>query len=153
MISHTSRTRLTRALLVVGVLAIGGGTARAQDNPYSLVEGWAQLPAGMQWGPVVSVSTDAQGNVWAFHRADPPILKFAPTGKLLASFGSAMFVQAHGLFVDRTGNVWVTDAQGKDGKGHQVFKFSPDGKALMTIGTAGLAGESQDTFNGPTAIR
>jgi hypothetical protein len=48
-----------------------------------------------------------------------------------------MFVLPHGLSVDRAGNVWVTDGVGKDGKGHQVFKFSPDGKLLLTLGKAG----------------
>ena len=49
-------------------------------------------------------------------------------GKLLRSFGADMFVFPHGITVDKDGNVWVTDGQGKDGKGHQVFKFSPKGK-------------------------
>jgi len=35
--------------------------------------------------------------------------------------------------------VWITDGQGKEGKGHQVFKFSPDGKVLMTLGKAAWA--------------
>ena len=63
-----------------------------------------------------------------------------------------MFVQPHGMTVDREGNVWVTDAQTKDGKGQQVFKFSPDGKVLMTLGKAGVAGEGPDTFNGPSDV-
>src|SRR6202011_4445255 len=37
-------------------------------------------------------------------------------------------------------------------KGHQVFNFSPDGKVLMTLGKAGVAGESPDTFNAPSAV-
>ena len=48
-----------------------------------------------------------------------------------------MFVFPHGATVDRDGNLWVTDARGEDGKGHQVFKFDPDGKVLMTLGKAG----------------
>ena len=52
-----------------------------------------------------------------------------------------MFVQAHGLAIDRGGNIWVTDAQGKDGKGQQVFKYSQEGKLLMTLGKAGVAGD------------
>jgi len=33
-----------------------------------------------------------------------------------------------------------------------VFKFSPDGKVLMTLGKAGVAGDGPDTFNAPSAI-
>ena len=34
-----------------------------------------------------------------------------------------MFIFPHGATVDREGNLWVTDSQVRDGKGHQVFKF------------------------------
>src|SRR6185437_16190589 len=50
------------------------------------------------------------------------------------------------------GNVWVTDDQGKDGKGQQVIKFSPDGKVLMKLGKAGVAGSGLDEFNQPTDV-
>jgi sugar lactone lactonase YvrE len=47
--------------------------------------------------------------------------------------------------------VWVTDDQAKDGKGLQVFKFSADGKVLMTLGKKGVAGEGSDAFGAPTS--
>jgi sugar lactone lactonase YvrE len=58
----------------------------------------------------------------------------------------------HALHIDKDGNIWVTDGQGKDGKGHQVTKFSPDGKVLMTLGKAGVAGDGPETFNQPSAL-
>jgi hypothetical protein len=54
--------------------------------------------------------------------------------------------------VDRDGNVWVTDADGKDGKGHRVVKFSANGKVLLTLGKAGVAGDGPDTFNRPSDV-
>jgi DNA-binding beta-propeller fold protein YncE len=63
-----------------------------------------------------------------------------------------MFVFPHGIHVDRDGNIWVTDGLGMDGKGQQVFKFSPDRKVLMTLGKAGIAGDGPDTFNKPSAV-
>ena len=51
-----------------------------------------------------------------------------------------------------TDNVWVTDGLGRNGKGHQVFKFSPDGKVLLTLGKAGVAGSGTDEFNAPSAV-
>jgi sugar lactone lactonase YvrE len=63
-----------------------------------------------------------------------------------------MFVQAHGITVDRNGDVWVTDAMMTEGKGNQVFKFSPDGKLLMTLGKAGVAGGGNDVFSGPADV-
>jgi DNA-binding beta-propeller fold protein YncE len=41
---------------------------------------------------------------------------------------------------------------GKGGKGQQVFKFSPGGKILITLGEAGVAGAGPDTFNGPSGV-
>jgi DNA-binding beta-propeller fold protein YncE len=86
-----------------------------------------------------------------------PVLKFdQASGKLLASFGAGLMVFPHGIHVDRDGNVWVTDGQdnlprrrpgqpadaplppGPDKVvGHQVFKFSPEGKLLLTLGKPG----------------
>ena len=72
-----------------------------------------------------------------------------------------MFILPHGIFADKDGNVWVTDGvggmatsddAGKHGKGHQIFKFSPDGKVLMTLGKAGVPGNTRDTFNRPSAV-
>jgi sugar lactone lactonase YvrE len=71
---------------------------------------------------------------------------------MLKNFGAGLFVYPHGLWVDKDGNVWVTDARGAAGKGQQVIKFSPDGKILMRLGKAGVQGLAPDTFNGPCAI-
>jgi sugar lactone lactonase YvrE len=56
-----------------------------------------------------------------------------------------MFKTTHFLRTDRDGNVWVTDRGD-----HQVFKFTPEGKLLMTLGRKGVVGdnESRDAFNG-----
>jgi sugar lactone lactonase YvrE len=63
-----------------------------------------------------------------------------------------MFNYPHGIFVDRDDNVWVSDGRGKNGKGHTVMKFSPEGKLLMTLGKPGVAGDGPDTFNAPSDI-
>jgi sugar lactone lactonase YvrE len=108
------------------------------------------------------VDIDRDGkSVWVAERCganscagknDPPILKFDASGNLARSFGEGMFIFPHGICVDKDGNIWVTDGQAKDGKGHQVFKFSPDGKVLMTLGKAGVAGDGPDTFNQPNDV-
>ena len=74
----------------------------------------------------------------------------------LESFGAGLFAWPHGIFVDHDGNVWVTDAVGyapvPDGWGHVVYKFSPEGELLMTLGQRGVAGDGPDTFNKPSAV-
>jgi sugar lactone lactonase YvrE len=76
-------------------------------------------------------------------------MKFDSTGALVTSFGAGLLLSPHGIDVDRNGNVWVTDCactgasvQAHDStRGHQVFKFSPAGKLLLTLGAAGGARE------------
>ena len=60
----------------------------------------------------------------------------------------------HGLHVDRSGNVWVTDGGvSKDGtKGLQVIKLSPDGKVLLRLGTAGQRGNDESHFQSPSDV-
>src|SRR5271168_4274442 len=132
-----SRLQMLKCTLLAVTLtgaAYAAADVSATNNlpdPYRPIENWAQLPSGVEWGQVIGVQPDPHGNVWVFHRSDPAILEFDASGKFLKSFGAGMFVQPHGLAIDREGNVWVTDASAKDGKGQQVFKFSPDGKVLM----------------------
>jgi len=143
-------------------------------NPYRAIENWGKLPDGRVWGSTSAIDIDPDGtSVWVGERCGvfappsqmkpgmpfacdgsnlPPILKFDSAGNLVKSFGTGLLLFPHGLHVDREGNVWVTDGLGKDGKGHQVFKFSPEGKVLMTLGKAGVAGSGLDEFNAPSAV-
>ena len=120
-----------------------------RPNPYRRDANWAQLPAGLKWGAVIGAEPGPDGNVYVVHRCfenscagrpEPPILKFDPSGKLLKSWGSGAYIFPHGLHVDDQGSVWVTDAQGSGGIGHQVFKYDRDGKLLLTLGVAGQQG-------------
>src|SRR5947199_5907653 len=108
--SDPLRAKFTRVALLIAAVIACAAAVHAQDNPYRVAEGWPQLPGGMKWAGVISVDTDARGNIWVFHRSDPTILEFDPSGKLIKSFGTGMFVQPHGMTLDREGNIWVTDA-------------------------------------------
>ena len=86
-------------------------------------------------------------------------MQFDLDGNHLISFGANMFVRPHGVYVDHEGNVWVTDGEGpngedprRDGKGHQVFKFSPSGEVLMELGKPGVSGDGPYEFNQPSAV-
>ena len=79
-------------------------------------------------------------------------MKFDATGKVVANFGAGLINWPHGFYVDRDGNVWVTDGRADGGKGHTVTKFSPDGKLLMTLGKPGVAGNEPDSFNMPSDV-
>ena len=175
----TTRRVNATAMIVVAMIAAFGLSAWAQEsypppndlpNPYRMVRNWAQLPDARKWGSTSGVAISPEGNIWTYDRCGgnsctssnlAPILEFEPSGKFLKSFGAGIFIYPHGIFVDKDGNVWLTDGVGggatsddigKHGKGHQVFKFSPDGKILLTLGKAGVPGDGPDTFNRPSAV-
>ena len=166
-----------------GWVAAQGGNA--YPNPYqSPNEKFFQLPAGRVMGSTIGVELDRDGSsVWIYERcganattaggtADPtaarrktrrecedsdlaPILKFDASGKLVRSFGAKMIVHPHGIYVDRDGNVWVTDGERSTStpRGNQVFKFSPEGKLLLTLGKAGGGdGLTGPDFNQPSDV-
>ena len=144
-------------------------------NPYATLKDYFKLPEGRTWGSTSAVDIDRDGkSIWVAERCGkngcldrttgkmsdlPSVLKFDSSGKLVKSFGAGLLVFAHGIYVDRDDNVWVTDGQdngpvlpagaprapGPAGPppgatmGNQVFKFSPDGKILLTLGKPGGA--------------
>jgi hypothetical protein len=147
------------------VFAQDGATADKPNsnlpNPYKTVTGWAKLPDGWTWGATGGVAIDAAGNVWVLTRCgsdtcidtkQDPIMEFDKSGKFLKSFGTGLFATPHSLTIDGEGHLWVADYQAKAGKGMQVWEFSPDGKVLMTLGKAGIAGDGNDEFSQPAAV-
>jgi hypothetical protein len=154
--------RFASAVLLVLFVAVPshGIAAEGPPNPYN-EDGWAKLPDGRRWGSTGAVDVDRNGHVWVAERcggngcADnnvPPVVELDASGKFLKTFGAGIFVVPHGISVDREGNVWVTDQQGKGGKGHVVVKFSAEGKVLMTLGKPGVAGTTDDSFNQPSDV-
>src|SRR5256714_344608 len=164
MFGKRKALRIAAIATLVGVsgvvLAQTGAPTNNLPNNYQRVANWAKMPAGRFWGAAAGVAVDPDGkSVWVAERCAQnscagsnldPILKFDASGKLVKAFGRGMFVFPHGIGVDREGNVWVTDGQGKDGMGHQVIKFSPDGNVLMRLGKPGVAGPGDDTVQQPS---
>jgi DNA-binding beta-propeller fold protein YncE len=126
-----------------------------------------------------SVAVSARGTVIVLHRGAHPILEFEPDGRFVRSLADGLTISegkvaaipkanfapdrsrysavygppgctacgAHAVRVDPQGNIWIVDAAG-----HVVYKLTADGKELMRIGTRGVSGTSQTTFNLPTDV-
>ena len=152
---------------VVGSMALSAGRVQADDpnsapNPYHVVENWAKLPEGRAWGQAIGIDIDRDGtSLWVYDRCGgktcegskiAPIQKFDASGRQVVSFGSGLINWPHGLGVDGDGNVWVTDGRAGNDKGETAIKFSPDGRVLMTLGKAGVAGDAPGMLNGPSDI-
>lgn len=146
------------------------------------------LPNHWILGQTIGVSVDAQDNVWIIHRAGslepgevhattdpktarccapaPPILQYAPDGKLLASWGGPgdgyqWPANNHGITIDYKGNVWI-GGNGRVAQGglvetqvagvqsfndNVVLKFTQTGKFLLQIGKQASSKGSNDTAN------
>ncbi len=166
-------TRFWTHLLVLTVAS----TVFAQQNPpnpFVAGEPWGSMPEGRTWGSSSAIFPDRNidqgwtGRIWVAERCAgshcrnntlDPILLFEADGTLVRSFGSRMFIWPHGIHVDREGSVWVTDAvhTNCDSEvtahiGHQVHKFSQDGRLLMSLGTAGHRGGGTDAFSCPSDV-
>ena len=139
--------RIAAIALVVLSLA-GSALAQRPSDPALLVPQEAPamdyvavptavtLPDGVTMGATAAAAFDAKGHLWVLTRGAVAFFEFDDKGTYLRSFGDKLFTRAHGLRIDRDGNLWAGDVGA-----HTFRKFSRDGQVLLTIGTAGEAGE------------
>jgi DNA-binding beta-propeller fold protein YncE len=152
-------------LAATSATAAGAQSAAQPRNdlpqPYRTTRDWGELPPGVKWAAVTAIEPAPDGTIYVIHRCfenscagrpEAPILKFDANGKLLSSWGQGLFVFPHGATVDRDGNLWVTDAGGENGIGHQVLEFSPSGQVLMRLGQKGVSGSGPNLFDQPTDV-
>jgi sugar lactone lactonase YvrE len=148
------------------LLAQSAAPVNEAPNPYKTIADFFKMPAGRTWGSTSAVEIDKDGrSIWVAERCGAntclnsdldTVLKFDANGTLVRSFGKGLMIFPHGILVDRDGNVWVTDGQDNLPRpargaapdaplppapakviGQQVFKFSPEGKLLLTLGKPG----------------
>ncbi len=166
------RSTLVATLATLAVVMVPAESSAQHSNPYRALYGWAKLPEGRTLGVVAGIYLDPDGqHMWLMDRCGgnncagvdvDPILKFDLHGNLVTSLGKGLFGWPHGFFVDHDGNLWVTEgspageprgeAGFKLGRGHQVFKLSPEGEVLMTLGEAATPGDDETHFNGPSHV-
>lgn len=164
------------ASLTLESLAVVASSNRAQQavndlpNPYQSIDNHFKLSEGRWWESASGIDVDVDGrSIWIADRCAGdsctdsrlnPILQFDQSGNLVKRFGEKMFNLPHGIHVDRSGAVWVTDAKGPEarkpksqGKGHTVYKFAADGRLLLTLGIPGVAGDGRSgLLNEPSDV-
>jgi len=102
-------------------------------HKYEYVKNWAKLPEGISFSTSASLSIDSQDRLFIFLRsATHPIVVFDREGNLLNSWGEGMFGRAHGIHVGPDGFIYCADMGH-----HTVYKFTPEGKLLLTLGNKG----------------
>ena len=153
---------LSTAILIGGsnglLVAQGNNDPNATPNPYRMEEVPVEMPNGRKLGAPIGVEIDHSDGktLWLYERCGgntcvgstvEPVLKLDAGGNVVTGFGGGMVNWPHGFYVDRAGDVWITDGHAGDGKGHTVIKFSPQGKVLLTLGKPGQAGDASGMFD------
>ena len=144
--------------------------AAAQTVPQFTVDPFWPKPLPSNWilGQVASVAVDSKDHVWVLQRPRslsedekgatlkpprsnccapaPSVLEFDSDGNFVQGWGGPSNNpwpgREHGLYVDRKGFVWLSGNADTDSA---LFKFSADGKLVLTIGKLGPSGGSNDT--------
>jgi len=109
------------------------------DTPrYEVVAGWEQLPDGYTHLDVVGVAVDSRDRLFLLGRQQPRVLIYERDGTFVGSWGEGMFTErTHGLTIAPDDSVFIVD------EGEQVvYKFTPAGELLLTIGNKGVASDT-----------
>jgi hypothetical protein len=137
-----------------------------------------EMPNDWIMGSITAVFVDDQDHVWVTHlpetltpeetsavqeppiglccRPAPVVVEFDADGNVVQGWGdpttqdvSEFPRNAHGLFIDHLGNVWIGTY-----RHHRVMKFTRDGELLMQIGEYDVNGGSNDPslLGGPAGI-
>jgi sugar lactone lactonase YvrE len=114
---------------------------------YQVDPAWPKKPAHLKWAEMPGIAVDAQDRVYIYTRTDAPVQVYDAAGNFLHSWGQDVLKTgaAHHIKIDHDGNVWIADIVD-----HVVRKFTPEGKLLLTLGTAGVAGRDSTHMNKPT---
>jgi DNA-binding beta-propeller fold protein YncE len=144
-----------RVLLGLGLMS-GLALVHAADSKYPKVNtaiaytvdpAWPQKPSDARWEAVSGIAVDANDQIYVFTRGTPPVQMYDRSGKYLRGWGQDTIKSAHHIKVDPQGNIWAADIGH-----HTVFKFTPEGKLLLTLGTKGEPGRDRTHLNQPTDV-
>jgi DNA-binding beta-propeller fold protein YncE len=142
----------------------------AADPPQFQVDPFWPKPLPNNWllGQVASVAVGPDDHVWILQRPRsltddekgatlkpprnkccapaPSVMEFDADGTFIQGWGfpdiTPWVANEHGIHVDKAGFVWVA---GNNANDSAIFKYSKDGKPVLTIGKLGPTGGSNDT--------
>lgn len=107
------------------------------DFVYEYVENWGLNQNQVQFKEIAGISVDSNDHIYVLTRTETPVVVMNRDGEILETFGQGIFGRAHGLYRDSDGFLF-----GVDDRDHAVYKFSPDKKLVMTIGTKGVPSDT-----------
>ena len=145
-------------LLALLVLAAAPAFAQQpRELHFESVPDFFKLPAGMNFGEVPGVATDARGHIYVFTRSNSAngpaygataaqLLEFSPKGEYIREIGKGLYgwSEAHTVHIDKDGNIWAID-KGSD----MVIKFSQAGRVVWVFGRKQEASDQAEPLPHP----
>ena len=116
------------------------------DRRYRVERAWGEASGGSALRLVSSVAVDPAGRVYAYQRAEPPVVVFGPEGRVHATWGHGRIADPHGLTVTTDGRVLLVDRDA-----HQVLICTAEGEQVGALGTR-HSPRFQAPFNHPTGV-
>ena len=116
------------------------------DRRYRVERPWGEMPHDTRLAALSQLAVDSEGRVYAYQRADPPVIVFEPTGAFRATWGHGLIADAHGIFISADDRVYLVDRDA-----HQILIFTTGGDPLGALGTRN-APRFQAPFNHPTDV-
>ena len=156
--------------VVTLLTSLSCGFSQAPNHKGELVP-FAAPPSGQKiWNLARSVAVDGKGSVIIFRGSEPSVLIYNRAGQLqkawnlpdgknvdltsikatpLRTAQEALYPDAHSIDIDPDGFLWLTERSR-----HVVYKYTVDGKRVMTLGKDGVAGDSASTeaFSRPSDV-
>jgi DNA-binding beta-propeller fold protein YncE len=154
---------------LVGVVAFCPASHAAEPPQFQVDPFWPKpLPSNWIFGQIASVAVDSKDHVWVLQRPRslsddekgatltpprnkccapaPSVMEFDADGNFIQGWGwptaKPWVGNEHGITVDKKGFVWLSGNAENDSA---VFKYTGDGKPVLTIGRIGPTGGSNDT--------
>ena len=107
-------------------------TVGTGKHTYTLESDWAKMPAAHPMGAVSALASDSAGDIYIFHRADPPVAIFDRSGNFKSGWGNGSFVYAHGFYIEGD-IVYLTDRDTS-----VCIMYTLDGKPIQMLGRHGV---------------
>lgn len=116
------------------------------DRRYRIERPWGEPSDAYPLQMISRIAVDSQGRVYAFQRAEPPVIVYNPDGSLHAAWGQGRIADAHGMTITADDRVLLVDRDA-----HQILICTNDGEEIGAIG-ARHDPQFQAPFNHPTDV-